>query len=86
VPAVGPADATKSCITARAAGSAWEEWSIASGLRGLEPAGENIRDVDRIAETTETARALYGQVLALYPGRVDPSMLWWSARTLKPGP
>lgn len=45
-----------------------------------------IRDFDRIAETTATARELYDQVLALYPERVNPSMLWWSARALKSQP
>jgi glyoxylase-like metal-dependent hydrolase (beta-lactamase superfamily II) len=52
----------------------------------IEETRRYIRDVDRIAATTETARELYDQVLALYPERVNPSMLWWSARTLKPGP
>jgi hypothetical protein len=44
-----------------------------------------IRDFDRLVETTETARELCARVLVLYPDRVNPGMLWWSARTLKPG-
>jgi glyoxylase-like metal-dependent hydrolase (beta-lactamase superfamily II) len=52
----------------------------------IEETRRYIRDFDRIAESTKTARELYDQVLALYPERVNPGMLWWSARTLKPGP
>jgi glyoxylase-like metal-dependent hydrolase (beta-lactamase superfamily II) len=52
----------------------------------IEETRRYIRDFDRIAESTETARELYDQVLALYPERVNPGMLWWSARALKPGP
>jgi glyoxylase-like metal-dependent hydrolase (beta-lactamase superfamily II) len=52
----------------------------------LEETRQYIRDFDRLVETMETARALYDQMLALYPERVNPGMLWWSARTLKPGP
>jgi glyoxylase-like metal-dependent hydrolase (beta-lactamase superfamily II) len=49
----------------------------------IEETRQYIRDFDRIAETTETARDLYDQVLALYPARINPGMLWWSARALK---
>ena len=52
----------------------------------IEETRQYIRDFDRIVETTETARELYDQMLAIYPERVNPGMLWWSARTLKPGP
>ena len=52
----------------------------------IEETRQYIRDFDRLVETTETARELYDQVLALYPERVNPGMLWWSARTLKPEP
>jgi hypothetical protein len=52
----------------------------------IEETRQYIRDFDRIAETTATARELYDQVLALYPERVNPSMLWWSARALKSQP
>ena len=50
----------------------------------IEETRQYIRDVDRAIETTETSRELYDKVLALYPGRVNPGMLWWSARALKP--
>jgi glyoxylase-like metal-dependent hydrolase (beta-lactamase superfamily II) len=50
----------------------------------IEETRRYIRDFDRIVETAETARELYDQMLAIYPERVNPGMLWWSARTLKP--
>src|SRR6266700_3912621 len=50
----------------------------------IEETRQYVRDFDRIVETTETARALYDQMLAIYPERVNPGMLWWSARALKP--
>jgi glyoxylase-like metal-dependent hydrolase (beta-lactamase superfamily II) len=49
----------------------------------IEETRQYIRDVDRVAETTNTARELYDQVLALYPDRVNPGALWTSARALK---
>jgi hypothetical protein len=48
-----------------------------------QTARQYIRDVDRIAESTTTARELYEQVLALHPDRVNPGALWLSARALK---
>jgi glyoxylase-like metal-dependent hydrolase (beta-lactamase superfamily II) len=50
----------------------------------IEETRQYVGDFDRIAETAETARALYDQMLAIYPERVNPGMLWWSARALKP--
>jgi glyoxylase-like metal-dependent hydrolase (beta-lactamase superfamily II) len=50
----------------------------------IEETRQYIRDVDRAVETTDTSRELYDKVLALYPERVNPGMLWWSARALKP--
>ena len=50
----------------------------------IEETRDYIRDFDRVVETAETARELYDQMLDLYPERVNPGMLWWSARTLKP--
>jgi glyoxylase-like metal-dependent hydrolase (beta-lactamase superfamily II) len=52
--------------------------------RILEDTLQYIRDFDRVAETTATARDLYEQVLALHPDRVNPGALWTSARALKP--
>jgi len=52
--------------------------------RIIEETREYIRDFDRVAQTTTTARELYDQVLSLYPQRVNPGALWSSARALKP--
>ncbi len=51
--------------------------------RIIEETRQYIRAFDRIAETTTTARALYDQMLSLYPDRINPSMLWESARAVK---
>jgi hypothetical protein len=48
--------------------------------RIIEQTRQYIRDFDRIAETTDTARELYDQMLALHPDRVNPGALWGSAR------
>ena len=50
----------------------------------LEETRQYVRDFDRIVDRTERARELYDHMLAIYPDRLNPSMLWWSARTLKP--
>jgi glyoxylase-like metal-dependent hydrolase (beta-lactamase superfamily II) len=39
-----------------------------------------IRDFDRIAAATHAAKELYDQMLAIYPDRVNPTVLWNSAR------
>jgi hypothetical protein len=52
--------------------------------RILEETRQYIRDFDRLAETTTTARELYDQMLALYPDRINPGALWSSARACKP--
>jgi hypothetical protein len=44
-----------------------------------------IRDFDRLAALTTTARELYEKMLELYPNRVNPGWaLWSSARAVKP--
>ena len=43
-----------------------------------------IRDFDRLAEMTTTARELYDEMLQLYPNRANPGSLWGSARAAKP--
>ena len=43
-----------------------------------------IRDFDRLAEMTTTARELYDEMLQLYPNRANPGALWGSARAAKP--
>jgi len=50
----------------------------------LEETRRYIRDFDRLAQTTETARELYDAMLALYPERVNPGALWGSTRAVKP--
>jgi glyoxylase-like metal-dependent hydrolase (beta-lactamase superfamily II) len=52
--------------------------------RIIEETRQYIRDFDRVAKTTTSARTLYDQMLSLYPERVNPLALWASARTLKP--
>ena len=50
----------------------------------IEETRQYIRDFDRGAETTTTARELYDKMLELYPERVNPLPLWLAARTAKP--
>ena len=52
--------------------------------RIIEETRQYIRDFDRVAETSTTARELYDKMLELYPGRVNPGALWSSARAVKP--
>jgi glyoxylase-like metal-dependent hydrolase (beta-lactamase superfamily II) len=50
----------------------------------IEETRQYIRDFDRLAGTTTTARELYDKMLELYPERVNPLPLWLSARAAKP--
>ena len=51
----------------------------------IEETRQYIRDFDRVAGTTTTARGLYDKVLEFYPDRVNPGgALWLSARGVKP--
>jgi glyoxylase-like metal-dependent hydrolase (beta-lactamase superfamily II) len=50
----------------------------------IEETRQYIRDFDRLAGTTTTARELYDRMLELYPDRVNPGALWSSARAVKP--
>jgi glyoxylase-like metal-dependent hydrolase (beta-lactamase superfamily II) len=50
----------------------------------IEETRQYIRDFDRIAETTSSARDLYDQVLTLHPNRINPDAVWISAQALKP--
>jgi glyoxylase-like metal-dependent hydrolase (beta-lactamase superfamily II) len=54
------------------------------GPKIIEETRQYIRDFDQIAETTSTAQDLYGQVIALYPDRINPDALWLSAQGVKP--
>ena len=50
----------------------------------IEETRQYIRDFDRVAETTTTARELYDKMLVLYPDRGNPGLaLWISARAAK---
>ena len=51
----------------------------------IEETRKYIRDFGRIAANPETALELYEQMLAIYPDRVNPAILWYSARAVKPG-
>jgi len=50
----------------------------------IEATRKYILDFDRIASQTKTALDLYNEMLAVYPDRVNPAVLWNSAWTLKP--
>ena len=48
--------------------------------KNIEATRKYIRDFDRIAAHTNTAIELYNEMLAIYPERVNPAVLWYSAR------
>jgi glyoxylase-like metal-dependent hydrolase (beta-lactamase superfamily II) len=52
--------------------------------RIIEETRRYIRDFDRLAWMTTTARELYDEMLQLYPNRANPGSLWGSARAAKP--
>jgi len=52
--------------------------------RIIEETRQYIRDFDRLAGTTTTARELYDKMLELHPNRLNPGALWSSARAIKP--
>ena len=54
------------------------------GPKIVQETRQYIRDFDRVAETTTTARDLYDKMLELHPDRVNPGALWTSARSIKP--
>ena len=49
-----------------------------------EETRQYIRDFDRVAGAATTARELYNKMLELHPDRVNPGVLWLSARAVKP--
>jgi len=51
----------------------------------IEATRKYIRDFDRIASHTKTALDLYNEMLAIYPERVNPAVLWISAQAVKSG-
>jgi glyoxylase-like metal-dependent hydrolase (beta-lactamase superfamily II) len=54
------------------------------GPRIVEETRQYIRDFERVAEMTTTARELYDKMLELYPDRANPGSLWGSAHVAKP--
>ena len=53
--------------------------------RIIEETRQYIRDFDRVAEMTTTARELYDEMLELYPDRANAGSLWGSARAVTGG-
>ena len=51
--------------------------------RIIEETRQYIRDFDKLAESSKTARELYDQMLKLYPDWLDPHVLWLGARAAK---
>jgi hypothetical protein len=43
-----------------------------------------VNTLRAIAETTGSARELYDEVVALYPDRINPDVVWISAQAVKP--
>ena len=52
--------------------------------RIIEETRRYIRDFERLAGTTTTAKELFDQMLEIYPDRINPGALWSSARAAKP--
>ena len=50
----------------------------------IEETRQYIRDFERLARMTTTARELYDEMLQLYPNRANPGSLWGSARAARP--
>jgi hypothetical protein len=55
----------------------------ADGPEHIAATRQYIRDFNRLAHETTTARELYDQMLSLYPERVNPGSLWASAKAAK---
>jgi hypothetical protein len=51
--------------------------------RIIEETRQYIRDFDRLAESTDTTRELYDQMLKLYPNGSNPHILWLGALAAK---
>jgi hypothetical protein len=49
----------------------------------IEETRQYIRDFNRVDGMTTTSLELYDKMLELYPNRVNPGMLWSSARAVK---
>jgi glyoxylase-like metal-dependent hydrolase (beta-lactamase superfamily II) len=57
-----------------------------SSPRHIDETRQYLNDFNAIAASTATAGALYEQMLALHPNRVNPGSLWGAARAAKPAP
>ena len=51
----------------------------------IEETRKYIRDFDTAAAKTQTALELYRRMIELYPERLNPAVLWFSAQAIKPG-
>ena len=51
--------------------------------RTIEETRQYIRDFDYLVETTRTAQQLYREMLSRHPDRLNPRVLWDSARAVK---
>lgn len=49
----------------------------------VEETRQYIRDFDRLARTSTTAREIYDKMLEIYPDRANPGSLWGAARAAK---
>jgi glyoxylase-like metal-dependent hydrolase (beta-lactamase superfamily II) len=49
----------------------------------LDETRQYIEDFDRIAASTSTPLELYNEMLAIHPKRINPGILWSSARAMK---
>jgi hypothetical protein len=65
--------------------------SVASAMNGERQSSEiigetrkYIRDFERLAMQTTTARELYDEMLTLYPDWINRGALWTSVRAAKP--
>jgi len=54
--------------------------------RNIEETRRYLRDFIRLDESTTNARALYDEMLALYPDRANPGSLWSAAAAAKADP
>ena len=51
----------------------------------IEATRKYVRDFDRLASRAKTALELYSEMLTIYPERVNPAVLWYSAQAVKSG-
>jgi hypothetical protein len=82
---VNAEDDTIESLNPRAVIAAHKRPGNDDGPEIIEETRRYIRDFDRVAATTTTARELYDRMLELHPDRVNPGLaLWNSACAVKP--